>query len=109
MLIPLRDHNPRQRFPVVTLVLVVVNAAGVPVAELPGRAGQVASWCCRPGRSPARSPLCATSARRRLVPLPLTVFTSMFLHGGLMHLAGNMWFLWLFGDNVEDRWVGFAS
>ena len=33
----------------------------------------------------------------------VTLFTSMFLHGGVMHLVGNMWFLWLFGDNVEDR------
>ncbi|MCX6646214.1 MAG: rhomboid family intramembrane serine protease [bacterium] len=33
----------------------------------------------------------------------LTLFTSMFLHGGIFHLIGNMWFLWLFGDNVEDR------
>src|SRR6266496_1049194 len=30
------------------------------------------------------------------------IFTSMFLHGGLMHIAGNMWFLWIFGDNIED-------
>jgi membrane associated rhomboid family serine protease len=37
-----------------------------------------------------------------LVPLPGTVVTSMFLHGGLAHLLGNMWFLWIFGDNVED-------
>jgi len=34
----------------------------------------------------------------------LTIFTSMFLHGGLMHLAGNMWYLYLMGDNIEDRW-----
>jgi membrane associated rhomboid family serine protease len=38
-----------------------------------------------------------------VVPVPLTIFTSMFIHGGLMHLIGNMWFLWIFGDNVEDR------
>jgi rhomboid family protein len=37
-----------------------------------------------------------------LVPPPLTAFTSMFLHGGLLHLAGNMLFLWIFGNNVED-------
>jgi len=35
-------------------------------------------------------------------PLWLTLFTSMFLHGGLLHLASNMWYLWIFGDNVED-------
>jgi membrane associated rhomboid family serine protease len=33
----------------------------------------------------------------------VTVFTSMFLHGGLLHFGGNMWYLWIFGDNVEDR------
>jgi membrane associated rhomboid family serine protease len=37
------------------------------------------------------------------IPAPLTVFTSMFLHGGLLHLAGNMLYLWIFGDNIEDR------
>lgn len=49
---------------------------------------------------------------RDLVPPPLTIFTSMFLHGGLMHLLGNMLFLWIFGNNVEDalgrlRFVAF--
>src|SRR5262249_3459122 len=36
------------------------------------------------------------------VPWPLTVVTSMFMHGSWMHIIGNMWFLWIFGDNVED-------
>jgi membrane associated rhomboid family serine protease len=40
---------------------------------------------------------------RDLLPLPGSIFTSMFLHGGWMHLIGNMWFLWIFGDNVEDH------
>ena len=39
---------------------------------------------------------------RDLVPLPFTILTSMFVHAGWMHLIGNMWFLWLFGDNVEE-------
>ena len=47
-----------------------------------------------------------------IVPAPVTLLTSLFLHGGFMHLAGNMLFLWVFGDNVEDamgsaRFVGF--
>ena len=41
--------------------------------------------------------------QRDLLPLPGSIFTSMFLHGGWMHLIGNMWFLWIFGDNVEER------
>jgi membrane associated rhomboid family serine protease len=36
------------------------------------------------------------------VPWPFTIFTSMFMHGGWLHIVGNMWFLWIFGDNVED-------
>src|SRR5262245_38717552 len=36
-------------------------------------------------------------------PVYITLLTSMFMHGGLAHLLGNMWFLWIFGDNVEDR------
>jgi membrane associated rhomboid family serine protease len=39
---------------------------------------------------------------RDLLPVPGSIWTSMFLHGGWMHLIGNMWFLWLFGDNVEE-------
>ena len=37
-----------------------------------------------------------------MLPAPATIFTSMFLHGGFWHLAGNMWFLWIFGNNIED-------
>lgn len=37
------------------------------------------------------------------IPVYLTILTSMFMHGGIAHIAGNMWFLWIFGDNVEDR------
>jgi membrane associated rhomboid family serine protease len=41
--------------------------------------------------------------QKDLAPPLITLFTSTFLHGGLLHLLGNMWFLWIFGDNVEDR------
>ncbi len=37
-------------------------------------------------------------------PYWITIFTSMFMHGGWMHLIGNMLYLWIFGDNIEDRW-----
>ena len=39
---------------------------------------------------------------QNLLPVPGSIWTSMFLHGGWMHLIGNMWFLWVFGDNVEE-------
>jgi membrane associated rhomboid family serine protease len=46
------------------------------------------------------------------IPVYLTLLTSMFMHGGIAHIAGNMWFLWIFGDNIEDdlghgRYLGF--
>ncbi len=41
-------------------------------------------------------------APQNLLPVPGSIWTSMFLHGGWMHLIGNMWFLWVFGDNVEE-------
>ena len=44
----------------------------------------------------------AGSSRYALPVLVLTIFTSMFLHGGWLHIIGNMWFLWIFGDNIED-------
>src|SRR4029077_5700878 len=51
---------------------------------------------------PARMTL-AFSGGTPLVPALATLVTSMFLHGGWLHLIGNMWYLWIFGDNVEDR------
>ena len=42
-------------------------------------------------------------APANFLPLPGSIFTSMFLHGGWMHLIGNMWFLWIFGDNIEEH------
>lgn len=101
MLIPIRDHNPRERFPVVTVSLIVLNALvfffqrtlSSAQEEFLIRVGgaipyEIAHWRDVP-------PL-------DLFPLPGSIWTSMFLHGSWMHLAGNMWFLWLFGDNVEE-------
>lgn len=98
-MIPLRDINPRRRFPLVTLVLIVLNVL-VFFYEflLPSESALdrlVFTW----GLVPAR----LTSLDPRAV---LTVFTSMFLHGGFMHLGGNMLYLWIFGDNIEAAMGG---
>ena len=99
-MIPLRDDNPSQTAPVVTRTLIVVNTLAF-LYELSlgrGLAPFVYAW----GLVPAR----LTASLAGAVPLPpaaATALTSMFLHGGWIHLLGNMWYLWLFGDNVEDR------
>ena len=99
-MIPLRDDNPAQRIPVVTRVVILINI-GVWVLELSqgeGLSDFLRDWGVVPGR------LMASFAGDTSLPVEVaTVFTSMFLHGGWMHLIGNMWYLWIFGDNVEDR------
>jgi membrane associated rhomboid family serine protease len=106
VLIPLRDHNPRVRFPLMTLVLVLTNVlVYLWQATLPRQVGERLLLVA--GAIPREIMSLQDFAPRALVPVPLTILTSMFLHGGLLHVLGNMWFLWVFGDNVEDnlgRW-----
>src|SRR5438128_5199130 len=99
---PLRDTIPSIRFPAVTIGLIVVNAC-VFLFELGNTRGLDAvfyQWgivpCAFTGTCPGR-------LRLLLHPNYLTLLSSMFLHGGWMHIIGNMWSLWIFGDNVEDR------
>jgi len=113
-MIPFRDHNPSGTVPFVTVALIVVNAA-VFLVELnqgPRLNAFIADYGLTParvsGRGDAPPPTGLRGAVfgpqfRYTVPAWLTFFTSMFLHGGWMHLIGNMWYLWIFGDNVEDR------
>jgi len=102
-MIPIKDHNPTLRRPIVTLVLIVICAL-VYLWQLGlGEPGYEASIRAL-GLTPA---VLFGSARLPMaldwVPVPATLLTSMFLHGGFMHLAGNMLFLWIFGDNIEDN------
>jgi membrane associated rhomboid family serine protease len=97
--IPLRDINPTERFAIVTFVLIVLNVA-VFVYELTlGSMSNevfVESFAVIPAR------LFAPGAGAGAVPAAATLFTSMFLHGGFLHVAGNMLYLWVFGNNIED-------
>ncbi len=99
-MIPLRDDNPAQRVPVVTRVFIIANVIVWMLELSMGEALPefLRDWGVVPGR------LMASLAGDTSLPVEVaTVFTSMFLHGGWMHLIGNMWYLWIFGDNVEDR------
>ncbi|MBN1247871.1 MAG: rhomboid family intramembrane serine protease [Anaerolineae bacterium] len=93
---PLRDDVPSRQFPLVTVSLVVLNVAIFLVEALMGSSATMLTETF--GIVPARL---TTQWQNPMVLL--TLFTSMYLHGGWAHLIGNMWYLWIFGDNVEDR------
>ncbi len=103
-MIPLHDNIPTRRFPVVTVALIIVNAA-VFVFELslPRYGLTRDALFFRAGAIPYELVHNVDIAPHDLVPVWVTVFTAMFLHGGWLHIGFNMLFLWIFGNNVEDR------
>lgn len=130
-MIPLKDHNPTTRTPYVTFLLIAINTAvmawlaSLPPLErqeevlehgfIPARIAQlshpqvlevpvVMEVAARNGQFPPQRQIVKKIG---LSPSAVAIFgsllTTMFMHGGWMHLVGNMWFLWIFGNNVEDR------
>ena len=121
---PLKDNIPTERFPVVTVTLIALNVIAyflwqrggltlgdpssphfqenlVRYAEFPYEVTHPGEQCI-PSGSSAFTCSDVYGPRYDLPPTWLTVFTAMFMHGGLLHLGGNMLFLWIFGNNVED-------
>ncbi len=106
-MLPLKDDVPSRTFPLVTVALIALNAAAflyqasLAMGPEPGAARAAQAFVAEFGVTP-----CRLTGRCPLVdefPSPaVTVFTAMFLHGGLFHIAGNMLYLWIFGNNVED-------
>jgi membrane associated rhomboid family serine protease len=108
--LPISAENPASRRPVVTLVLIAANVAcwifelfhGVTLSALDF--GVIPAWLLHGiSDGPILLPYDVSGQLHQEVTWPLTVLTAMFVHGGWVHLIGNMWFLWLFGDNLEDR------
>lgn len=100
--IPLYDDNPTRRTPVITIAIVALCVlVFLWQSSLGGRGEAVAvfSYGVIPARLFGYAELPPSIAR---VPAWATVLTSMFMHGGFLHLAGNMLYLWIFGNNVED-------
>ncbi|PIE09491.1 MAG: rhomboid family intramembrane serine protease [Rhodobacterales bacterium] len=92
---PIRDHNPAERTPYVTWALIAIN---------------IAIWLGTLGISTNEAALSSFYDDYALLPAqlmngenPMALVTSAFLHGSFMHLAGNMLFLWIYGDNMEDQ------
>ena len=101
-MIPLHDDNPTEIFPVLTVAFIAACVLVFLWQASLGTQGYQASVYAL-GVIPAVLLNKVTlPAELAVVPATVTVFTSMFLHGGFMHLAGNMLYLWIFGNNVED-------
>ncbi len=110
---PYRDENETQRLAIVTGTIILINVLAWLFVQGAGTSAALARSVCELGLIPGeltgslppgtQFPMgeglaCATDPGRQLSH----VLTHMFLHGSWMHLLGNMWFLWLFGNNVED-------
>jgi membrane associated rhomboid family serine protease len=121
---PIKDNIPTERFPVVTVALIALNVIAyffwqkggitlgdpssphyfdnlVRYSEFPYEVTHPGQQCI-PVSQDAFECSKAYGPRYDLPSTYLTVFTAMFMHGGLLHLGGNMLFLWIFGNNVED-------
>ena len=102
MLFPIYDENPTKTFPWVTLSLIFANTL-IFLYELSlDSAGQLQQLL----QTATLVPYEITHGVKLLPNAPdigiLAVFTSMFMHGGWLHVIGNMWYLWIFGNNIED-------
>ena len=94
-MLPLRDNVPTRHFPVVTVALILANVLVWVLYQLPDLQGSVDELAYHPCEVDDSCPTVGQD-------WPLTALTSMFMHGGWAHLLGNMLFLWIFGNNVED-------
>ncbi len=100
MFLPLSDDNPTLRFPFVTVALIAANVlVFLTQAVTPHGLEQAA---VRFGAIPYAITHFRTAAVEGGLPPLLTLLTSLFLHGSLLHLGGNMLYLWIFGNNIED-------
>ncbi|HLC40914.1 MAG TPA: rhomboid family intramembrane serine protease [Methylomirabilota bacterium] len=106
-MLPLKDDVPTRTFPVVTIGLIATNVliflyqASLDLAPDPSAARAAQQLVMEFGLVPCR--LTGACVLQGDAPSPFfTIFSSMFLHGGLFHIFGNMLYLWIFGNNVED-------
>jgi membrane associated rhomboid family serine protease len=108
-MIPLKDDTPTNTFPLITVVLIGINIL-VYVYQLTLSSQGLETFLFRYGAIPARliHPFVGNQYSPQTIPYALTIFSAMFLHGGLIHLLGNMLYLWIFGKNVED-FLGHAK
>jgi len=102
---PIKDNAPTRSFPIVTVILIAINAAVWILYQVPDLEGSVNELAYHPCEVEDSCPVAGEDWH-------VTALTSMFMHGDWLHIAGNMLFLWIFGNNVEDafgriRYVAF--
>jgi membrane associated rhomboid family serine protease len=102
---PLRDENPRVGYPLLVVSLIALNA--LVFAHEVQLGPDVEAFIHQYAILPVEVAWGTSLPGSMEVPPYLTLVTSMFLHGSFGHLLGNMWFLWIFGDNIEDRFGHF--
>jgi len=101
-MIPLKDDIPSYRPPIVTVGLIILNCIIFFFQFSLGHKGFELALL-KYGAVPYEIIHFEETTPRLAFPSGLTLFSSMFMHGGLFHLFGNMLYLWIFGDNIEDR------
>lgn len=104
-MIPIRDTIPSRNYPVVNVTLIAINIAVFFIQMSQGP--EMERFIFTYGLVPARFSMPAISSHFTLSHQILSLISFMFLHGGIMHILGNMWMLYIFGDNVEDRLGSF--
>ncbi len=100
-MIPLKDENPTEIFPYVTIGLIVINTIFFlfQIAQGPELQNLI---ILRLGTIPYEITHFTDIHPAAAIPVPLTLFSSIFMHAGFLHLGGNMLYLWIFGNNIED-------
>jgi membrane associated rhomboid family serine protease len=101
--VPLRDNNPTTITPYVTYGIIAANIV-IFLYQLSLTPQQLQEFFNIAALVPCQlSGTCPSALQNPLIPAWMTLITSQFLHGGFLHLGGNMLFLWIFGNNIEDR------
>ena len=100
-MLPFKDNIPTERFPIVTVIIIAINAAVFFYELSLDAAGKLDAFFTQYGMTPYEITHGASIVPRS-IPVYLTLITAMFLHGGWLHIGGNMLYLWIFGNNVED-------
>ena len=101
MILPIKNDNPTITRPWVTLSIVAINSIVFLYSYLLGTHG-FDVFTQRMGLIPFEITHAVDAVSPTPIPLYLTIFSAMFMHGGLMHLGGNLLYLWIFGNNVVD-------